>query len=431
MCVIGLYNVNQQNKMKNIKKNTNQTSAVKLNKVEEDEELIELESVDFNNASDVIKNLSPDIPAYLYRSKAVKKAASWFVKNFKDFESEVNGAKYNSRTLFSVKSNSDERVARDVFGNGVTDFDVASIKEVRQIHSLFGKDVKMYFMHPVKSREAIDEAYFKYGIRDFSFDSSEELKKILEVTKEAKDLSLHLRIKMNCRDSAVNLSGKFGINLKKSQSLAKKARQAAEKFGVCFHVGSQCMDPRQYSAAIKRVAEFFDEAGVELDSFDIGGGFPADYPGMNIRPMEDYLDRIKKAISLTSLKEGCEILCEPGRALVAECESLLVRVEAKKGKLLYINDGSYGGLFDAGILGFSYFCSAFKSNGRKIKSENEKKYSFYGPTCDSLDFMKGPFVLPEEIEVGDYIEIYNLGAYSKTLRTSFNGYDDILQLNVA
>ena len=418
--------------MRNINENANQYSSRYIdsnlvfykNKSSTDTQQV------FKNAGEVITKTDLYIPAYLYRPQFVRDAASWFCKNFSNLGSKINKNKYQSKVLFSIKSNPDKKILQEIFNSGVVDFDVASINEVRLVSDLLGDDANLYFMHPVKAREAISEAYFKYSVRDFSFDSLDELNKIREATDGAKDLSLHMRIKMACESSAVNLSGKFGVEMKKSAQLAKKARKIAKNFGVCFHVGSQCMDPEEYKIAITQVAEFFTGLKIKIDSFDIGGGFPSSYPGLKTKTMTQYLEQIKAAIAVTSLDEGCQILCEPGRALVAGGESLLVKVEARKDQMLYINDGTYGGLFDAGVLGFSYFCEAFSATGKKKEAKNLVEFGFYGPTCDSLDMMKGPFLLPENIKAGDYIEIHNLGAYSKGLRTPFNGYGDILQLEV-
>lgn len=385
----------------------------------------------FKNAGEVIAKTNLYIPAYLYRPQFVRDAASWFCKNFSDLESKVNKNKYQGKVLFSIKSNPGKKIAQEVFDNGVVNFDVASIDEVRQVSDLLGDEANLYFMHPVKAKEVISEAYFKYSVRDFSFDGMDELNKIREATGDAKDLSLHLRIKMACESSAVDLSGKFGIEMEKSGQLAKEARKIAKNFGVCFHVGSQCMDPRQYKIAIMEVSEFFMGLKIKIDSFDIGGGFPSSYPELKTKTMSQYLAQIKEAIAATAFDEDCQILCEPGRAIVAGGESLLVKVEARKDKMLYINDGTYGGLFDAGVLGFSYFCEAFSATGEKKDVKSMGEFGFYGPTCDSLDIMKGPFLLPENIKAGDYIEIHNLGAYSKSLRTTFNGYGDIFQFEVA
>ncbi len=407
--------------MKNISENANQYSNRYIGSTTKNKE--------FKSASDVISQVQPYVPAYLYRSSHVQEAACWFEKNFKDFVG-ADSQKFQSKVLFSVKSNPDERLIRDVFASGVKNFDVASLPEVKKVDSLLGSDARLYFMHPIKAKEVIAESYFKYKVKDFSFDSEDELQKIILATKGAKDLNLHLRIALDCENSAVELSAKFGINLEKSLRLAQEARGLVKKFGVCFHVGSQCMEPKEYSDAIAKVADFFVKNKVEIDSFDVGGGFPASYPGMKTRSMRQYINQIKNAVAKTELKKGCEILCEPGRALTAQSESLLVRVEARKGDMLYINDGTYGGLFDAGSLKFSYFCQSYDNLGSKVKSDNLQEFGFYGPTCDSVDTMNGPFLLPKSIKAGDYIEIFNLGSYSKSLRTNFNGYGETLQFDV-
>ena len=56
------------------------------------------------------------------------------------------------------------------------------------------------------------------------------------------------------------------------------------------------------------------------------------------------------------------------------------------------------------------------------KSKKLTAFNFYGPTCDSMDYMKGPFLLPNNIKENDYIELGQLGAYGLTFRTQFNGY---------
>ena len=120
------------------------------------------------------------------------------------------------------------------------------------------------------------------------------------------------------------------------------------------------------------------------------------------------------------LEKMPEVICEPGRALVAESGSTIVRVNLRKKNKLYINDGTYGSLFDAGVPNF-IFPSKMITNGR-VQSKKITAFQFYGPSCDSLDYMKGPFLLPNNIKEGDYIELGQLGAYGLTFRTKFNGF---------
>lgn len=374
-------------------------------------------------ASEVL-NLKPSVPVYFIRPNSIKRAATWFLKNFRS-------NKNPSDVLYSVKSNPDRTVLGHLFDAGIKHYDVASLAEIKLISELFGDAAKMYFMHPIKSREAIFEAYFNFGIRDFSLDSFDELKKILDVTNNAKDLGLHVRLSIPNSHAAIDLSGKFGILPSESVGLLRKVRTAAKRLGICFHVGSQCMDPIEYRNALMIAAEVLENAKVKLDVLDIGGGFPSSYPTMTPPNLRAYFDEIFDSISQMGLSKNCRLWCEPGRALVAESGSLLVRVEAKKKHMLYINDGTYGGLFDAGFPGFSYPVKAIRIKGKDALSSNNVAFGFYGPTCDSLDSMKGPFYLPENIAEGDYIEIGQLGAYSRSIRTEFNGFNKNLQIEVA
>ncbi len=372
-----------------------------------------------------ILELKPSVPVYLFRPHAIKRSADWFLKNFQT-------PKFASDILYSVKSNPDADVLKHLFASGIKHFDVASISEIKLIEHLFKKndDAKMYFMHPIKSREAIYEAYFNYGIRDFSLDSLDELQKILDVTKGAKDLGLHVRLSIPNSHAAIDLSGKFGILPSESLPLLRKARSAAKRLGICFHVGSQCMEPTEYRNAINITKEVLEQSKVKLDVLDVGGGFPSSYPGMTPPDLRSYLDEIFDSINQLPLDKKCRIWCEPGRALVAESTSLLVRVEARKKNMLYLNDGTYGGLFDAGFPGFIYPAKAIRIKGKNPLSLIAAPFGFYGPTCDSLDAMKGPFYLPDNISEGDYVEIGQLGAYSRSIRTEFNGFNQNLQIEV-
>jgi ornithine decarboxylase len=373
--------------------------------------------------NDFIKNSLPSTPVYCLRPAIIKKAVDFFVENFES-------SKNSTEILYSVKSNPDRQVLVHLFESGIKHFDVASIVEVKLINELFGDKVKMYFMHPIKSRESIKEAYFDFGIRDFSLDSFDELHKILDSTNNAKDLGLHVRLSIPNSHSAIDLSGKFGILPSESVGLLRKVRASATRLGICFHVGSQCMDPVEYRNAIMITKEVVENAKVNLDVLDVGGGFPSIYPGMTPPNLQSYFDEIFDSINQLNLNSKCKIWCEPGRALVAEAGSLVVRVEGRKNNMLYINDGTYGGLFDAGYPGFIYHTKAIRVAKKSALSSQKDAFGFYGPTCDSLDTMKGPFYLPENIGEGDYIEIGQLGAYSRSIRTEFNGFNKNIQIEV-
>ena len=180
------------------------------------------------------------------------------------------------------------------------------------------------------------------------------------------------------------------------------------------------MHPISYAKGIREVGNIIKKTKIVPDFINVGGGFPSVYPDLIPQPLESYINEIKKALSNLKLDSKTKLLCEPGRALVAESGSTIARVVLRKKQKIYINDGTYGSLFDAGVLNF-ILPTRMIPNGR-ITSKKLTSYSLYGPTCDSSDFMKGPFVLPNNLKEGDYIEIGQLGAYALTFRTKFNGF---------
>ena len=316
---------------------------------------------------------------------------------------------------------------RQVIKNGLDRFDVASINEVKLIRKLDPKS-RLYFMHPIKSREDISSAYFDYNVKDFSLDTKEELMKILDSTKNAKNLNLFVRIAVSNEHAELDLSRKFGALSSEALGLVRLCKQHARKLGISFHVGSQCMHKISFSKGLKEISNIIKKTKIIPDTINVGGGFPSIYPDLKPEPIENYFNEIKKGLENLKLEKMPEVICEPGRALVAESGSTIVRVNLRKKNKLYINDGTYGSLFDAGV---PNFILPTRMITNRIQSKKITAFQFYGPTCDSLDYMKGPFLLPNNIKEGDYIELGQLGAYGLTFRTKFNGFysDKIVELN--
>jgi len=353
----------------------------------------------------------PSLPLYIHRPQNVAMAAKWFKTNFK------------GNVLYAVKTNPHPAVVKQLWDSGIKHFDVASIPEIELVKSV-APDAKLYFMHPVKPREAIADAYFKHGVKTFSLDSYVELEKILAATNYAKNLRLMIRIAVNSQYAEISLNNKFGIACDEAAELLKHVRKFSKKLGICFHVGSQSMHPDAFSEAIEKAGRIIEESGVKVDIIDVGGGFPSVYPGMNPPDLGRYMQTIHRSFMKLDLGGNVKLWCEPGRALVAESGSLVVRVDLRKDNALYINDGTYGGLFDAGQPQFIFPTKMIRSK-KGLGNESTAEYSpfiFYGPTCDSIDMMKGPFMLPSDIQEGDYIEIGQMGAYSLSMRSDFNGF---------
>ena len=370
----------------------------------------------FKDVNELVNTLKPDYPVYCIRPESIKTSTNFFKKNFP------------GKVLYAVKTNPNEKVLKTIIANKIDHFDVASINEIKLIKKL-KPDAKLYFMHTVKSRNNIADAYFNYGIKDFSLDTKEELLKILESTKHAKDLNLYVRIAISNEHAEIDLSRKFGALPNEALGLIRLCKEHARKLGISFHVGSQCMHKISFSKGIREIGNIIKKTKIIPDIINVGGRFPSIYPGLNPEPLNNYIEEIKKALIELKLPVMPELMCEPGRAIVAESGSTIVRVILRKKQKLYINDGTYGTLFDAGVPNF-IFPSKMISCGR-VKSKKLTAFNFYGPTCDSLDYMNGPFLLPNNIKEGDYIELGQLGAYGLTFRTKFNGLysDEIFELN--
>ncbi|MFW2829760.1 type III PLP-dependent enzyme [Sphingomonas sp. ID0503] len=348
----------------------------------------------------------PVQPVTLVRPHAARRAARFFVE------------KFPGRTMYAVKANPSPDLIKLLWESGVTHYDVASIAEVRLVRGLL-PEATLCFMHPVKAEEAIEEAYFRHGVRTFSLDTIEELEKIMAATRGAEDLTLCVRLKVSSEDSKLSLASKFGAVPGETKELLFATRQAADALGICFHVGSQAMTPQAYVKAMDRVRAAIVEAAVTVDVVDVGGGFPSIYPGMEPGSMEAYFDAIHTSFESLPISYSAELWAEPGRALCAEYASLLVRVEKRRGDELYINDGAYGALFDAAHIGWRFPVRLLREPESDVR---DMGFSFYGPTCDDMDHMAGPFMLPGDVKAGDYVEIGMLGAYGCAMRTGFNGF---------
>ena len=373
----------------------------------------------YPDARSVIRALAPDEPVILNRPHAAARAARFFAE------------KFPGKTLYAVKANPSPELLRVLWDAGISHFDVASLAEVRLARAVL-PDATLCFMHPVKTARAIREAYHLHGVKTFSLDTLEEMAKIVEACSDAegqpaKDLRLLVRLRVSSDYSELSLASKFGVDLTSAAPLLQAARQHSDWLGLCFHVGSQAMTPFAYVQALERVRAAVAEAGVVIDVVDVGGGFPSVYPGMEPPPLEDYFAIIHRHFEALPIAYNAELWCEPGRALCAEYSSMIVRVEKRRESELYINDGSYGALFDAAHVGWRFPVAALEDD----LHQPEEEFTFFGPTCDDIDYMEGPFLLPGDIQAGDYIEIGMLGAYGAAMKTGFNGFGNAEQVIVA
>ena len=360
----------------------------------------------YANALSFLEARRPDKPVLGVRPHAAARAARWFLNAFP------------GEVCYAYKANSSVFLLGALYGAGIRHFDIASLPELEDAATIPG--ATLHYMHPVKSRNAINRAYHEFGVRCFSLDSLDELQKIREETGNADDLKLFVRLSVPAKNSSIPLERKFGTAGPDAVQLLQATRQACDDLGVTFHVGSQTATPDSYITALQTARRVIVEAGVVIDSVDVGGGFPARYDAQGPAPLSEFIDTIVEHFEDMPVSYDCELACEPGRALAAEAESLIVRVDARRGNELFINDGAYGGLFDAAHLDFAFPVRLLRAD--LPKQPLLEPFVLWGPTCDSIDRMDGPFYLPGDIREGDYIEFGNMGAYVRAIAGKFNGY---------
>ena len=360
----------------------------------------------FDDVTQMVRAMTPSYPVYCIHPETLKATAERFVETFP------------GRVLYAIKCNPHPKIMQILYDAGIRHFDTASLAEIAQVREQF-RDAGAYFMHPVKARAAIKAAYEVYGIRHYVVDHPAELAKVLDETG-GEGVTIVVRIATPAAGAAYDLSKKFGVRPAEAPYILKEAKSWGCQTGLSFHVGSQCLVPRAYKTALEMVGDVIEAAKVDLHMLDVGGGFPASYQGVQMPPLESYMTEISEGLKTLDLRKDCTVMCEPGRALVADGMSLVTQVLLRKEDQVYINDGIYGSLSEMITAKVQMPVRAIRLD--EPMSDNGMDFSVAGPTCDSLDVLPFTFHLPEDMREGDWIEIGTVGAYGNALRTNFNGF---------
>lgn len=361
----------------------------------------------YPDARAVAEAIEPSYPVYCLSPRVIGATARAFLRSFP------------GRVLYAVKCNPHPRVIDALYDAGVRHFDTASLTEIAQV-SESHPDAQTYFMHPVKSRTVTSTAFDVYGVRDFVIDHPSELDKIIDAT-DSESVNVYVRVKTPESRAAYNLAAKFGAKPEAAAALLKRVNEEGFRTGLSFHVGSQCLSPSAFGGALEIVGGVVAAAGVDIQYLDVGGGFPAAYPGQDSEPLEHYFNFIRDGVKALGLRNDCVLMCEPGRALVADGCSLLTQVLLRKEDEIYINDGIYGSLSELVLAKMHLPVKLIRLEGET--STRMKPFKVYGPTCDSFDVLPHAFVLPEDVREDDWIEIGQVGAYSNAAATRFNGFN--------
>jgi ornithine decarboxylase len=312
-------------------------------------------------------------------------------------------------------------VLETLFDAGICDFDVASLGEIQLIESLFGKAAGQFFNNPAKTRPAIAQASEEHGVRFYTADCTEEVEKILEEARLSDDLIVAVRLTTQSTGARYVLSTKFGAPPDEAVEILNLIASRGVRAGITFHVGSQCLTPNAFGQAMTLAGKVARRAGVPISVINVGGGFPAPYPGDNPASLNSYFSQIVHGRQNLKIAPGYMLLCEPGRSLVATSGTVLLQVVVRRGRVLYLNDGIFGTLQELGHPKERRPVRLIR-NGARPEQDREVAFKIYGPTCDSNDVLGASFNLPDDVREGDWIEVGMMGAYSLSMRTEFNGF---------
>ena len=355
----------------------------------------------------MVTDRRPDMPVFCLRPHALQAAADCFRAGFP------------GDVLYATKCNDDPAVISGLMAAGIAGFDIASLAELARVRSV-RPDAECWFMHPVKRDTDIRAACGDYGVRVFALDHDDELAKITEaIGSVLEPLTLVVRLSVSGHYATHDFGRKFGADPEEAIRLLRAITGLGWRAGLTFHVGSQCAEPAAWREAIALAGEVWRASGVPLTVLDVGGGFPVVYDDVDVPEPAAFGAAIAEAAAASGLLDTCRLVAEPGRALVASACSLVVRVELRRGDALYLNDGAYGSLHDLKHHGMQPPMRLVRPDGGVNAALTP--FRLYGPTCDGCDALPGRVWLPADTQRGDWIEIGQMGAYARVLRTDFNG----------
>ena len=363
----------------------------------------------YKDVPELLRLSAPDYPVHCFSPVDLQERVQLFKQQFP------------GQVGFAVKSNGESLIVEHLVKAGLDFFDAASIHEIALVRS-FDAHARILYDNPIKSRDEIETAYYRHGVRSFALDDEVELEKIKSLIGQDPELQLSVRFKIRGSYAAQDLNTKFGASPEQASDLLRKVQQAGYQAALTFHPGSQCYTPSAYKDFIYAAAMIAKKAGVRINMLNVGGGFPANYLNSEIPPLADYFSAIDEQFNRYFCKEECELVCEPGRALVASSGSLLCRVKHRRhdDKVIFINDGIYGGFMEQLVAYFKLPLKVYRNS--KLLLDSPEDFLVYGPTCDPSDCFQEKIQLPASIEEGDWIEFGLTGAYGSATSTRFNGY---------
>ncbi len=351
-----------------------------------------------------VTRMQPDQPVLCFAPDVLQATARRFIDGFAGL------------VTYAVKANDDPAVLANLVAAGIEAFDVASPAEMARVRAVKG-DAVLHYHNPVRSGAEI-AAGVRYGIASWSVDCPQELAKLAEVPRAGTEIAVRLRLPVT--GAAYDFGEKFGADPEAAVMLLQEAQAMGFAVSLTFHPGTQCADPEAWAVYVEAAAEVAARAGVRLRRLNVGGGFAAHRAGA-APDIEAIFVRIHEALQVFGADRPA-LVCEPGRAMVSEAFTAVFRVKAlRRDGAVFLNDGIYGALAEWRDIGAPGRIRVRAPEGAVREGALCDRVVF-GPTCDSLDRLPEPLVLPRDMAEGDYLLVSGMGAYTAAIATGFNGY---------
>ncbi len=354
-----------------------------------------------------LKCVAPEEPVLFFAPQVLQAQARAFLAGF------------DGLVTYALKANDAPEVVENLWEAGIRGFDVASPAEISLVRAL-RPQAALHYNNPVRSPGEIAAARAA-GVGSWSVDGAGELRKLMAADLP-RGTEVSVRLRLPVAGAAYDFGEKFGEDPDAAVGLLRAVARAGFNPAMTFHPGTQCTEPGAWRAYIEACAGVARAAGVGLARLNVGGGFAADRDG-KAPDLEAVFRGISQAVARAFGPGAPALVCEPGRALVAESHVLATRVKALRAcGAVFLNDGIYGTLGEAlTALGVVGRIRVLAPDGRPRQGPRLAR-TVYGPTCDSLDRLPGTVALPADTAEGDYVLFENMGAYSTATATRFNGY---------
>ena len=361
----------------------------------------------YGDVTQLLRELEPENPVYCIFPHVYRDSTQAFLQGFP------------GRVLFAIKANNDPRVLKLLIESGISHFDCASLPEIELAHRLCPSG-KKYFMVPTRIRGAATAAQKEFGVRHFVVDHVDGVSQLAGEI-EMSGTVVFARMAVHHESAMADLSVRFGAKPDEMPELLQVIRDTGAEPALAFNVGSSVTDPDAYRYAMNITRDVLMKLPFRIRLLDVGGGYPKSYPGFLVPELEEYFRAVKESFAELPMAENAEILGEPGRAVAGPGMSAVVEVLLRKDDRLFINDGMHGIFWELRYEGHTGFPARTFRDGRPLAGDT-MPFTVNGPTCDSDDTLPGKVELPIDVRPGDHIEFGNIGAYSLSGRTDFNGH---------